>query len=193
MASDIDCAAALGFGVDLAHEPRPPFSAQRKQYPGRISHSPFTRPVDRPTNRREAGTSILVAEDNPDSRDALRALLEAYGFAVVEAEDGQEAVRKALRFKPDLVLMDIMMPVMDGLQATRTLRASPDFRQVPIVALTAMAGARQLAMDAGCDGHLPKPIDIPVFLKTIRDLLGRNGEGSSAGSRRTRRSDETTS
>ena len=128
-----------------------------------------------PTDRRESGPSILVAEDNPDSRDALRALLEAYGFAVLEAENGQEAVRKALRFRPDLVLMDIMMPVMDGLQATRTLRASPEFRQVPIVALTAMSGARQLAIEAGCDGHLPKPIDIPVFLQTIRTLLGRDG------------------
>jgi two-component system cell cycle response regulator DivK len=129
---------------------------------------------------RPDAPSILVAEDNPDSRDALRALLEAYGFAVVEAENGQEAIKQALRHHPDLVLMDIMMPVMDGLQATRTLRASPDFRQVPIVALTAMAGSRQLAMEAGCDDHLPKPIDIPAFLQTIRTLLA-NGARNPAG------------
>jgi two-component system, cell cycle response regulator DivK len=115
--------------------------------------------------------SILVAEDNPDSRDALRALLEAYGFSVVEAENGEEAIRQAIEANPDLVLMDIMMPVMDGLQATRTLRASAAFRQVPIVALTAMAGSRELALNAGCDDYLAKPIDIPNFLKTVRDWI----------------------
>ena len=141
----------------------------------------FTKQVDLPTARTQPGPSILVAEDNPDTRDALRALLEAYGFSVLEAENGQDAVDKALRYRPDLVLMDIMMPVMDGLQATRALRASPHFRQVPIIALTAMSGARQLALDAGCDRHLPKPIDIPVFLDTIRDLLGENGTNPSKG------------
>ena len=116
-------------------------------------------------------SSILVAEDNPDSRDALRALLEAYGYQVVEARDGEEAVQRALAQRPDLILMDIMMPVKDGLEATRLLRASPDFRQVPIVALTAMAGARELAMAAGCDDYLAKPIDIPIFLRTIKTWL----------------------
>jgi two-component system, cell cycle response regulator DivK len=121
--------------------------------------------------RQEGMPSILVVEDNLDSRGALRALLEAYGFDVLEADDGEQGVQTALRASPDLVLMDIMMPVMDGVQATRTLRASPDFRQVPIIALTAMAGARDLALAAGCDEHLQKPIDIPVLLSTIRSLL----------------------
>jgi CheY-like chemotaxis protein len=120
------------------------------------------------------GARILVAEDNPDSRDALRALLEAYGFSVIEAENGQEAVDRALRTHPDLVLMDIMMPIMDGLNATRTLRSYPEFERVPIVALTAMAGSRELAIEAGCDDHLAKPIDVPVFLGTIRQWLDRS-------------------
>jgi CheY-like chemotaxis protein len=115
--------------------------------------------------------SILIAEDNPDSRDALRTLLEAYGFQVSEAEDGDRAVARAHEVRPNLILMDIMMPRKDGLQATRELRASPDFRRVPILALTAMAGARELALEAGCDDHLPKPIDIPVLLQTIRQWL----------------------
>jgi two-component system, cell cycle response regulator DivK len=123
------------------------------------------------------GAAILVAEDNPDSRDALRALLEAYGFAVIEAEDGREAVKEAILRRPDLILMDIMMPIMDGLQATRTLRSTPEFRQVPIVALTALASAREMAIDAGCDDFLPKPIDVPVFLQTIRDWLARSRTG----------------
>lgn len=131
----------------------------------------------------ESAASILVAEDNPDSRDALRALLEAYGFRVIEAENGNEAVKQAIVRRPDLVLMDVMMPVMDGIQATRTLRGSPDFRQVPILALTALTGSRDLAIEAGCDDFLPKPIDIPVFLKKIRDWLQRqNDPGRDGGS-----------
>lgn len=115
--------------------------------------------------------SILIAEDNPDSRDALRSLLEAYGFDVLEAENGEDAVNKALRFRPDLILMDIMMPVMDGLNATRILRESPRFRQVPIIALTAMAGAQQMAIEAGCNEHLRKPVEISTFFETIDRLL----------------------
>ena len=115
--------------------------------------------------------TILVAEDNPDSRDALRALLEAYGFRVLTATNGEEAVKEALRQRPDLVLMDIMMPVMDGIEATRQLRERPEANQLPIVALTAMAGSRELAMSAGCTDYLTKPIDIPVFLQTIRGIL----------------------
>jgi CheY-like chemotaxis protein len=96
--------------------------------------------VNHQQSAEKPAASILVAEDNPDSRDALRALLEAYGFFVVEAENGRDAVNQAILARPDLVLMDIMMPIMDGLQATRTLRSSPEFQQVPIVALSAMAG-----------------------------------------------------
>lgn len=121
----------------------------------------------------EVKPSVLVAEDNPDSRDALRALLEAYGFTVLEAENGEDAVRRALLSAPDLVLMDIMMPHVDGLEATKRLRESPEFRQVPILALTAMAGSRELAMAAGCDDYLTKPIDIPVLIATIRSWLAR--------------------
>jgi len=117
--------------------------------------------------------AILVAEDNPDSRDALRALLEAYGYRVVEAENGNEAIEKARATHPDLVLMDIMMPYKDGLEATRTLRSEEEFRNVPILALTAMAGSREMALAAGCDDYLQKPIDIPVLLQRIQTWLAR--------------------
>jgi two-component system, cell cycle response regulator DivK len=117
--------------------------------------------------------AILVAEDNPDSRDALRALLEAYGYRVVEAENGNEAIEKARATHPDLVLMDIMMPFKDGLEATRTLRSEEAFRSVPILALTAMAGSREMALAAGCDDYLQKPIDIPVLLQRIQTWLAR--------------------
>lgn len=128
--------------------------------------------VDQPdTLTHPERRKVLIAEDNPDSRDALRTLLEAYGFEVVEAEDGAEAVRFGIETHPDIVLMDIMMPGMDGLEATRRLRGSPAFRQVPILALTAMTGSRQQAMEAGCDDHLVKPIDIPRFMDTLRRWL----------------------
>lgn len=127
--------------------------------------------------------SILVAEDNTDSRGALRALLEAYGFEVLEAKNGEEAVRLAQEARPDLVLMDIMMPEMDGLEATKRLRAIPEVESIPILALTAMAGSKNPALDAGCDDYLTKPVDIPVFLRTIRAWLSgdaRRTNGSHA-------------
>jgi two-component system, cell cycle response regulator DivK len=114
---------------------------------------------------------ILVAEDHPDSRDALQTLLEVHGYRVHTAADGREAVSSAITTAPDLILMDIMMPVMDGFEATRELRAREEFRSVPIIALTAMEGARELVLAAGCDDYLPKPIDIRTFLDRIRSWL----------------------
>lgn len=116
---------------------------------------------------------ILVAEDNRDSRDSLKALLEAYGFDVVVAENGEEAVNRALVSEPDLVLMDVMMPRVDGIEATKRLRGSSDFRQVPILALSAMVGSRELALNAGCDDYLTKPIEIPALVASIRGWLAR--------------------
>jgi CheY-like chemotaxis protein len=130
--------------------------------------------------RSPASPCVLIAEDNPDSRDALRALLEAYGYEVLEAENGGEAIDKARELRPDLILMDIMMPYKDGLEATRTLRADPEFRQVPILALTAMAGSRELALKAGCDDYLQKPIDIPGLLKRIGEWLARGHSNDGA-------------
>lgn len=111
--------------------------------------------------------SILVAEDHPDSRDALRTLLEACGYRVVVAVDGEEAVRRAVENHPDLILMDLMMPGVDGLEATRRLRRESAFRDIPIVALTAMEGGRERALDVGFDDFMSKPINLPVFLHKL--------------------------
>lgn len=119
---------------------------------------------------------ILIAEDHLDSRDALRALLEAFGYAVVVATNGQEAVDAALNETPDLILMDIMMPVLDGFEATRQLRRRPETRRTPIIAVTAMEGARELALHAGADDYVRKPIDIRVLLAKVNGLLEREGE-----------------
>lgn len=129
-----------------------------------------------PTPAEDAGRpSILIAEDHTDSREALRTLLDAMGYQVHTAGDGREAVKVALRVRPDLVLMDIMMPQMDGMAATRLLRASPEFRQVPILALTAMEGAKERAHEAGFDDHVAKPIDVQLLLDKLRSWI--NGEG----------------
>ena len=111
--------------------------------------------------------TILVADDNEDCRMALCALLEATGYAVYEAADGEEAVREARRVHPDLVLMDIMMPGVDGLEATRRIRASEELGGVKIVAVSAMEGARQASLAAGCDDCLLKPLDLGSFEERV--------------------------
>jgi two-component system, cell cycle response regulator DivK len=121
-----------------------------------------------PSGHVEGEPCILIAEDHHDSREALRSLLEVYGYRVMTAGDGYEAVEKALSAQPDVILMDIMMPNLDGFEATRRLRASNEFRQVPIIALTAMEGAREMVLEAGCDDYLSKPIDVRVFLERVR-------------------------
>lgn len=115
---------------------------------------------------------ILVAEDHLDSREALSALLEAFGYKVIEAVDGREAVELARRAHPDLILMDLMMPELDGFEAMRRIRATQETRQTPIITLTALSGARQLALDAGADDFIPKPIDSGRLVEKLRSLLG---------------------
>lgn len=117
------------------------------------------------------GATILLAEDHLDSREALRALLEAFGFDVVPAVNGAEAIRLARRNPPDLILMDIMMPEVDGFEATRQLRDFPETRHVPIITLTAMEGARARAMEAGADDFLAKPISSGQLLDKVRAWL----------------------
>ncbi|MBW3552593.1 MAG: response regulator [Gemmatimonadetes bacterium] len=114
---------------------------------------------------------ILIAEDHLDSREALGALLEAFGFRVIAAVNGAQAVDLARERRPDLILMDIMMPELDGFEATRRLRGFPETCEIPIITLTAMDGARSLALDAGANDFLPKPINSGVLLKKVRSWL----------------------
>ncbi len=116
---------------------------------------------------------ILVAEDHLDSRDALRALLEAFGFTVLVAGNGKEAVEAATQSAPDLILMDMMMPVMDGFEATRQLRRLRQTAATPIIAVTAMEGAQELALAAGADEYVRKPIDVRVLLAKVTEVLRR--------------------
>jgi CheY-like chemotaxis protein len=113
---------------------------------------------------------VLIVEDHLDSRDALRALLEAFGYVVVLAANGKEAVEAALTTSPDLILMDIMMPVMDGFEAMRQLRHLRATAATPIIAVTAMEGAHELALHAGATDYVRKPIDIRALLAKLRQL-----------------------
>lgn len=117
-------------------------------------------------------TTILIVEDDPSALYMTRYLLESDGFSVIDAEDGKEGVKKALGEKPDLVLMDVQLPVMDGLEATRKIREDPT-GQMPIIAVTsyAMTNDREKAIEAGCNGYIEKPIDTDTFVDRIRKFL----------------------
>jgi two-component system, cell cycle response regulator DivK len=119
------------------------------------------------------GAKILVADDNDASRELIREVLEMSGYDVVEAADGQEAVNRARESSPDLVLVDIQMPRLDGYGVLRELRADPRFSGLHVVALTAyaMQGDRDRALDAGFDGYITKPVDIAALRQEIRKLL----------------------
>ena len=117
---------------------------------------------------------ILIAEDHFDSREALRALLEAFGFEVIEAMNGHQAVQAARENRPGLILMDVMMPVMDGFEAIRKIREAPETHNIPIIAVTAMDGARELAMHAGADDYMKKPIDIRRLIGVVNGWLAQS-------------------
>jgi CheY-like chemotaxis protein len=118
---------------------------------------------------------LLLVEDNEYNRDMLMRRLNKKGFEVVVAVDGGEAVTKARSEKPDLILMDMHLPVLDGWEATKHLKESDDTRTIPIIALTAdaMAGDREKAMQAGCNDYDTKPIELPRLLEKIQALLGK--------------------
>jgi len=121
-----------------------------------------------------APRSILVVDDRATNRAILLGLLAPLGFDVFEAEDGEQALARAVELSPDLILMDLVMPVLDGFEATRRLRRMPEVAQVPIVALSASVFDRnkEASRAAGCDDFLPKPVRLDDLLGTIGSLLG---------------------
>jgi CheY-like chemotaxis protein len=119
---------------------------------------------------------ILVVEDNELNRDMLTRRLARKGFDAVVAVDGEQGVQLAAREKPDLILMDMSLPVIDGWEATRRIKASPETSRIPIIALTAhaMTGDRERALQAGCDDYDTKPVEFPGLLQKIEALLSEN-------------------
>ena len=128
---------------------------------------------------------ILVVDDNVDNRDLTRILLEFEGFAVQTAEDATQALRILGTDRPRLILMDVQMPGIDGLELTRRLRQDPSLNGVPIVAFSAYAMAAEMenAREAGCDGYITKPIDTRTFGNTVRAYLSPRDLTAGTGHR----------
>ena len=124
-------------------------------------------------------TKILLVEDNEMNRDMLGRRLQRRGYEVLIAVDGAEGVAKAQADPPDLILMDMSLPVMDGWEATRRLKAAPETQAIPIIALTAhaMSGDREQAIEAGSDDYDTKPIELDRLLGKIEALLNQGGRG----------------
>ncbi|MBL1274516.1 MAG: response regulator [Ectothiorhodospiraceae bacterium] len=119
-------------------------------------------------------SKVLLVEDNEMNRDMLSRRLERKGYEVVFAQDGSVAVDLAISESPALILMDMSLPVMDGWEATRRIKADPDTRDIPVIALTAhaMAGDKEKAIEAGCEDYDTKPVDFPRLLGKIETLIG---------------------
>jgi two-component system cell cycle response regulator DivK len=117
---------------------------------------------------------VLVVEDHEDNRQILRDLLESAGYDMIEAKDGEEALVAAGSQRPDLILMDIQLPILDGYEATRRLKADPTLKAIPIIVVTsyALSGDEEKAYAAGCDAYVAKPYDPLALLETIRHHLG---------------------
>jgi two-component system, cell cycle response regulator DivK len=116
---------------------------------------------------------ILVVEDQEDNRRILRDLLTTVGYEIMEAEDGARGVTAAEAERPDLILMDIQLPIMDGYEATRRIKANPDLKAIPIIVVTsyALSGDEDKARAAGCDDYITKPYSPRALLAKIREHL----------------------
>ena len=116
---------------------------------------------------------VLVVEDRDVSRKILKDFLEKNSFEVIEAKNGQQCIRLALHEKPDLVLLDLSIPVIDGWETARLMKSNKTTKQIPIIAITAhtLAGDRERALSSGCDDYVPKPLDHEYLLKRIQHYL----------------------
>jgi two-component system, cell cycle response regulator DivK len=116
---------------------------------------------------------ILVAEDQEDNRQILRDLLGNAGYEMIEAQDGEQALAQAAKHRPDLILMDVQLPLMDGYEATRRLKADPALRAIPVIVVTsyALSGDEAKARAAGCDAYVAKPYSPRALLAKMREYL----------------------
>jgi two-component system cell cycle response regulator DivK len=124
-------------------------------------------------NEKGLPKKILIVEDNQDSRELVVKILKNRGYQLIEAVDGEDALEKAITESPDLILMDISIPKIDGYEVTRMLKSRKEFKYTPIIALTAhaMKGDREKAMESGCEGYIAKPINIHELPEQIKSYL----------------------
>lgn len=126
----------------------------------------------------DASKTVLLVEDNEDNRTVYRTILEHFGYGVIEARNGEDGIRMAREEKPDLILMDISIPVIDGWEATKILKGEEGTSHIPIIALTAHALAtdRAKAEDVGCDGYLAKPCEPRRVVAEVEKFIGSGKE-----------------
>lgn len=119
-------------------------------------------------------TTVLIIEDNPLNMELATDLLEIAGFSVIQARNAEDGIRLALKARPQIVLMDLSLPGMDGLTAMRRMKANPETRNLPVVALTAhaMKGDEEAALEAGFDGYLQKPVDTRTLALRVASYAG---------------------
>ncbi len=121
---------------------------------------------------------VLVVEDNPQNMKLITIVLKKFGNDVIEAASGLDAIEKAVQLQPDLILMDVQLPDIDGLETTRRIRKIESMRSVPIIAITsyAMAGDREKVIEAGCNGYFEKPINPLTIMNEIERITGGKKE-----------------
>ena len=119
--------------------------------------------------------TILITEDNPRNMKLMEAVLKPYGYNILKANNGEEALEVAIKEKPALILLDMQLPKLSGLEVTRRLKQMADLAHIPIVAVTAyaMKGDREKFLEAGCDDYLPKPINTRELPKRVAEMLAR--------------------
>lgn len=117
--------------------------------------------------------TVLVVEDNELNMKLFHDLLQAHGYSVLQTRDGMDALRLARQHRPDLILMDIQLPEVSGLEVTKWLKEDDDLRAIPVVAVTAFAmkGDEEKIREGGCEAYIAKPISVTSFMKTIREFL----------------------
>jgi two-component system, cell cycle response regulator DivK len=117
---------------------------------------------------------VLVVEDTEDNRQIIRDLLTSAGYEMIEATNGEQGVAMAAEHRPDLILMDIQLPVLDGYEATRRIKANPALRQTPVIAVTsyALSGDEERTRQAGCDAYIAKPFSPRLLLAKVREFIG---------------------
>jgi len=123
---------------------------------------------------------ILIVEDNLQSMKVMMMTLRPYGYTLLQAADGEEALEVAVRDKPDLIIMDIRIPKIDGIEVTRRLRQMPVFNHTPIIVVTAyaMKGDREKFIDAGCDAYIPKPINTRQLSGMVAEMLSNTKQNN---------------
>ena len=144
---------------------------------GREADSPLPCPWQKPTShiqeKQAMKGKILIVEDNPLNMKLLEMVLRAKNYTLLKATDGEEALDMAMREQPDLIIMDIQLPKMSGLEVTRKLRETPAFSHTPIIGVTAyaMKGDEEKVIESGCDAYLPKPINTRELPEVIAKML----------------------